>query len=620
MLSSDTSRHRPRICKSREELNQKRRAGKMKFLIAAAGLAGCLAVFPLSAQITFTDVTPTAGFSQSTEANGVCVFDFNNDGLEDIFVASNNGANLLYKNVGGLRFQWVAGAGLSTAGPSRTAVAGDYDNDGYIDLVVTVDGAATKLFRNLGNETFADATPAGGLNQASVVEGAAWCDFDRDGFLDLYIANLTEANVLCHNNGDHSFTDLAAALNARGPLSGLVMGVGIIDYDRDGDDDILMAQDGNLGNVLLRHESNGAFTDVSLQAGVVVHVQGMGVAVGDYNRDGYTDFYTTNLNENSLFRNEGNGTFTETAAQAGVSDLPNSMGWGTFFFDADNDGWLDIYNNNQTGFGQVPNSFYHNQGNGQFEDTSAASGLQSWNDGIGSAYADFDNDGDLDIILAGRTALTAPLLLFRNDSNSGNHWIQFSLRATVSNMYAVGAVIELYSAAGAQVSAVQAGNGYCSQNSLRQHFGLGTLAAIDSVVVTWPGGERENFGTFPVDQHHTLVQGTAVTGIGADGGNPPAAFQLKANFPNPFNPTTTIAFDLPNASRITLVIYDVLGRKVKTLLDARAAAGHYTVQWNGNNDAGQPVASGVYFYRLSTSPSEGGLKGVSQTRKMMLIR
>jgi len=167
------------------------------------------------------------------------------------------------------------------------------------------------------------------------------------------------------------------------------MGLGFFDYDNDGDDDLFIAQDNNRGNILLRKEASGNFSDISASAGVSLPVMGMGVAFGDYNRDGWQDVYTSNLYENSLLQNSPQGYFYNVAVSAGVADTPGSMAWGTFFFDADNDGWLDIFNNNQSGFGNVPNSFFQNLQNGSFEDLSQSSGLQSYNNGLGCAYGDF---------------------------------------------------------------------------------------------------------------------------------------------------------------------------------------------------------------------------------------
>ncbi|RMI17343.1 MAG: T9SS C-terminal target domain-containing protein [Calditrichaeota bacterium] len=563
--------------------------------LIASGLLCFLGLVPLFAQVQFTDVSAAAGITHSIAGEGVCIFDYDNDGWEDILVLNLNGANLLYRNLGNLAFQEVAGsAGLAHPGQNRSAAAADIDNDGDLDVAIGVVNDSCRLFLNNGDGTFTDITGTAGLQAAQDVRGIAWCDIDQDGWVDLYVTNLQTPNAFYRNNGDLTFIDVTTALNAAGPVSpGLVMSAGFFDYDGDGDEDLFMPQDGQLGNVLLRMESSGVFTDVSAAAGVVVPVQGMGVAIGDYNRDGWPDVYTTNLDENTLFRNRGDGTFEDVTQAAGVGDAPLSMGWGTFFFDADNDGWPDIYNNNQTGFGQVPNSFFRNRHDGTFADLSVASGLASTNDGIGAAFADLDNDGDLDIFLAGHPSPAGSLILFRNDSQNNHHWIQFLLRGVTANRSAVGAVVRLYTSDGVQMSFVAAGNGYASQNTLRQHFGLGSIGAIDSVVVSWPGGRRENFGAPAVDRQQVLVEGQGTTGLPSSDDVLPQGFVLEQNYPNPFNPQTIIRYRLPDRVEVELAVFDLSGKRVAVLVQGMQSAGWHSVRWQP-----QGVDSGVYFYRL----------------------
>ena len=562
-----------------------------------------------NAGIRFTEISAAAGLTHSIGGEGVCVFDYDNDGWEDIFLADFYGRNRLYRNLGNMTFQEVAAsAGVDSSGHARLAIAGDFNNDGFLDLFVGCHVDPSWLYLNNGDGTFTDITSAAGIVNSSNVRGCAWFDYDQDGWLDLYVTNLIDANLLCHNNGDNTFTDIAASVNAQGPTpSGLIMGMACVDYDRDGDEDLFLAQDGNRGNLLFQREPGGSFTDVSQTAGVSVGAQGMGVAVGDYNRDGNFDVHITNLDENTLFQNQGDGTFQDVTQFAGVGDSAASMGWGTFFFDADNDGWLDIYNNNQSGFGQVPNSFYHNLGNGIFEDQTLAAGLWVWNDGIGSAFADLDNDGDLDIVLTGYPAAAGNIMLFRNDSNEPHSWIQFTLKEPNFNQYAIGAIVELYTADGVQTSFVGAGNGYISQNTLRQHFGLGSLSVIDSVVVHWPGGARENFGAPPVNQHHELLKGSSTTGV-ADLSGVPSDFQLLQNFPNPFNPSTEIRYTIPQLTGVTLRVYDVLGREIATLVDEEKAPGDYVAFFEPT-----VLSSGMYIYRLEAGTFR-------ESRKMLLLR
>ena len=555
-------------------------------------------------QIKFKDVTIAAGLTHSSSVQGVTVFDFNNDGLEDIFVSGyGTFTNKLYKNLGNLQFEEVGvAAGISNTGSTRAAAAGDIDNDGDIDLFIGVIYGPSMVFLNNGDETFSDVTTTTGINNSDNLQAAFWSDYDQDGLLDLYIANWNKPNQLCVNNGTFSFSDIAVAMNATGPAADAILGGSFIDFDRDGDEDIFLVQDGNIGSVLLRRESHGSYSNISQSAGVVLPIQGMGVAAGDFNRDGLFDVHISNMHQNTLMRNEGNQTFSDVSAQFGGFDTTGSMGWGTFFFDADNDGWLDIYTNNTTAFGGVLNSFYRNLQGAAFEDIAASSGMQSANDGIGAAYADFDNDGDLDVVLGGQSAAAGAVLLFRNDTPAANNWVQFSLQGTQCNYNAIGSIVEIYSQSGLQASFVAGSNSYASQNSLRQHFGLGVDTQIDSVIVSWTGGSKENFGVLDINQHHVLQEGASTTGISPDG-KIFTNFQLKPAYPNPFNPQTTIEYQLSTAAPVKLEIFDLLGRRIKTLVGGNGnsqslqQSGTHKVVWNGRNDSGAPVSSGVYFLR-----------------------
>lgn len=568
----------------------------MRNRVLALLLPAVMSAGHLNAQVTFADITQEAGLTHGIQGEGLCVLDYDNDGLEDMFFASFNGRNLLYHNLGDMGFEEVAAtAGIDSTGRTRLAIAADYDADGYPDLLLGCHEEPTRLFRNNGNGTFSDVTAASGIANDGDARGGTWIDHDTDGWLDAYVGNLTTPNQLCRNNGDGTFTDIAALVNARGPMPDrLVMGLAPLDYNADGRMDLFMAQDGNRGNALLRKESSGIYNDVSVEAGVVLPVQGMGVATGDYDRDGFPDVYTTNLNESSLLRNNGDGTFSDVTVQTGVGDEPGHMGWGTFFFDADNDGWLDLYNNNQTGFGQIPNSFFRNRGDGTFEDLSATSGLECWNDGIGSAFADFDNDGDLDIALSGHPSAAGNPKLFRNNTSAGHHWIQVMLVAGGANHQAIGTIARLYTADGMQTAMVSAGNGYASQNTLRLHFGLGASVVVDSLVVYWNDGTRERFDGLQGDQLHDVVQGTGVSGVDRESsGVFPGQFTLDHNYPNPFNSSTTLRFTLDRQADVRLDVITLMGERVAYLVDGHREAGAHDVVFDARG-----LASGVYVARL----------------------
>ncbi len=608
------------------EIFTRARGGSMKTLVGMSVLVFCmLFTGSATAEIHFTDISAALELPGQISGEGACVFDYDGDGWEDVFIAGFSGRNLLYHNLGNMTFEEVAlAAGLDSTGRTRAAVSVDYDGDGFNDLFLGCYSDPSRLFHNNGDGTFTDVTVASGITGTGDSRGATWVDYDGDGMLDLYVTSLLTPNILCRNNGDGTFSEMASTVNAEGPMPDrLVMGVSAFDYDRDGDIDFFMAQDGNRGSVLLQRELNGTYTDVSLAAGVHLPVQGMGVGVGDYNRDGFFDVYTTNLDESTLLRNNGDGTFTDVTVAAGVGDQHSHMGWGVFFFDSDNDGWLDLYINNQTGFGDKPNSFFHNLHDGTFEDLSLPSGLECFNDGIGSACGDLDNDGDVDIVLAGYPSSAGNIKLFRNDSDVGFNWIQITLQASGINHSAIGSLVQVYTGSDIQTSMVSAGGGYASQNSLRLHFGLGLIGAVDSVIVFWPNGSRERFNPGAINERILIVQGTGTTGVDNPDAGVPVSTRLNQNFPNPFNPSTEISFQLAEANFVSLKVYDLLGRELVTLVEERLEAGTHKITFSNEGASGRDgikLSSGMYFYRLNARTIDGKQKSFVETKRMLLVK
>ena len=284
--------------------------------------------------VIFNDITNSAGLSFSGFSQGVCLFDYNNDGLDDIlFTTRTGGTTHLYKNNGNMEFIDVSiESNLSINMEARAVIAADYDNDGDQDIFIGATTGTSRLFENDGNGNFQDVTNLAGIIINDRVSGCSWFDYNQDGFLDLYIGLVYVSNLLFKNNGDGTFVEVAQNIGATGPPSGcVIMGLGTIDYDRDGDQDIFITQDNYNGNILLRNGGNGTFFDVSWQSQTNLEVMGMGVAFGDINRDGLFDFYTTNLNENSLLLNSASGVFTDISESSGTQDIIGSMGWGTFF-------------------------------------------------------------------------------------------------------------------------------------------------------------------------------------------------------------------------------------------------------------------------------------------------
>ena len=509
----------------------------------------------------FTEVAISAGVAFAHRrgydlmpfGGGVAVADFDGDGLLDIYVTGSVGANALYRNLGDLRFVDVAAEAWVEDAASRSngACAADYDNDGDTDLYVANYGPS-RLFRNRGEVTFEDVTAAAGLTESSRnlrTMGCAWGDYDADGFLDLiFVRHLDDSDpgvfawgqrdlgefadplALFRNRGDGTFADVTALLGDPGPARGIVRGAGFqpafVDYDNDDDLDIYVVNDFGdeiTPNVLWRNDGRAAsseswvFTDVSAASGTDVAMNGMGIALGDYDLDGFTDFYVTNIDDAVLLRNNGDGTFSDRARAAGVgrgrigTPEGNSVGWGTAFFDYDNDGDQDLYlaagyldTDRDTNPVQQPNALFRNEGDGTFTDLPPwASGANDTGFGRGVAYGDFDGDGCLDLYLAnigafeGRPGVAR---LFRNNCANGNKWLIVRTVGTRSNRDGIGATITVSAAGSTQRRTVTAGSSQMSQNMLAAHFGLGAAARVDTLTVRWPGGRSQTLTDLDANQ------------------------------------------------------------------------------------------------------------------------
>ncbi len=522
----------------------------------------------LLGEVLFTDITYESGISFSGMSEGVCVFDYNNDDLDDILFTTRNGSSLhLYRNQGDMTFSDVSfESNIGMMMEARTAVAGDYDNDGDFDVFVGASLGSSIFFQNNGDGTFQDITSLVGISVQDQVRGCSWVDYNNDGYIDLYVGLLYPSNKLFRNNGDNTFTEVAQNVGAAGPLAaGIIMGLGFIDYDRDGDQDLFITQDNNNGNILLRNDG-GFFSDISAISNTNLEVMGMGVSFGDINRDGLFDFYTTNLYENSLMLNSEDGVFSDISASSGTEDIPGSMGWGTFFFDANNDGWVDLYNNNETAFGGVFNSILINEGDSTFNMLGQESGAMINNNGYGSAFSDFDQDGDLDMILVGHSSSIGSINLLRNDSDQ-NNWAIFCLRQSNYNLFSIGSTIELHHQGISQLNFVSAGNGYCSQNTLDVHFGMANITTIDSVVVYWPDGYREMFLESEINKKNYLFRGTGAASLSVGFKKQISnKFLIRSIYPNPFNDQAIVDVFPINYYPIRLSVYDLRGNLVKTQL------------------------------------------------------
>jgi hypothetical protein len=491
--------------------------------------------------------------------SGVAWIDYDNDGYSDLFFV--NGApgtsNALYHNNHDGTFTdvtaqaGVAGSTGANAKSYKTGVAvGDVDNDGWLDLYVTAFGPNI-LYRNTGKGTFVDATASAGVAGPATEwsTSTGFFDYDADGDLDLYVANylsyrLTDnpycgyqkpgyrmycsptmfdgtADRLYRNNGNGTFTDVSKAAGIANP-AGKGLGVAFCDVDGDGRTDVYVAND-QVRNFLYHNNGNGTFRDVAYGAGVGFDGNGkpqagMGVDCGDVDGDARPELFVTNFEDelNTLYKNNGDGTFADVSSKAGLQSGYGPLGFGTKLFDLDNDGDLDIIVANghvidnvqlfrpTSRFAQKP-LLYENAGGGRFRDITAQSGpaLQIERVGRGLAVADYDNDGDLDVVMANQGQ--APILL-KNQGTPGASWITIRAKGKADNGFGLGARVEIQAGARRQIGEITNVASYLSANDIRAHFGLGAAKIIDRLTIRWPSGKTQTLTGVGVNQILTVEE------------------------------------------------------------------------------------------------------------------
>ena len=494
---------------------------------------------------------------------GAAFLDYNTDGFQDIYLVNSAALspppkeqsdrsepprNALYRNNGDGTFTDVAvAAGVADTGYGMGCAVGDYDNDGFPDLYVTNFGANV-FFRNNGDGTFTDVTRGTGTGDTRWGASCAFVDYDNDGFLDLYVTNYVkydiesdsvcmnkgvrvycdprlyegELDILYYNNGDGTFTDVTVSAGfSEATGRGLALAWG--DYDDDGDMDVYIANDADQ-NFLYRNNGDSTFTDVSLTAGVGFSEDGeaengMGVDFGDYDNDGRLDLVVTNFQgqTNTLYHNEGNGLFSDVsyASKIGTISLPY-LAWGVSFCDYDNDGYQDLFIANghldenvqafnPTGFYEQPNLLFRNNRDSTFDEVGvdSGSGMRLEKVSRGFAYADYDNDGDLDLLV---TNMKGSLDLLENREGQ-NTWLTLKLIGTRSNRDAIGTRVKVTTGNLTQIREVRSGSSYLSQSDIRLHFGLGKHRQIDRIEIRWPSGLQEQLEGIKPNQSLILVEG-----------------------------------------------------------------------------------------------------------------
>jgi hypothetical protein len=527
--------------------------------------------------VTFRDVAGRAGITPvilsggqkknyvlEVNGSGACWLDYNGDGWMDFYLV--NGAtvaqlqgkaqpqttNHLYRNNGNGTFtDMTTAAGVPGRGWGFGCVAADYDNDGHTDLFITNFGANV-LYRNRGDGTFEDVTVKAGVGGGQIWHtGAAFGDYDLDGNLDLFVPGYLDFDVrnpelktcdyrglkvhacgplgykgapdtLYHNNGDGTFTDVTEKAGVADRRLYFGFQAVFEDFDNDGRPDIFVANDSN-PNYLYRNKGDGTFEEIGVTAGVAYNgdgkeMSGMGVAVGDYDHDGWMDlFITTFANDNYvLFHNDGGGFFTDVSYPSGVGEptVPY-LGWATFFFDYDNDGHLDLFCVNGHVYPEVdgaikesfrqPLQLFHNLGSGKFREVSIEAGLRALapQSARGGSFADFDNDGDLDVVVS---VLDGKPMLLENLNGNRANWLRVELTGEKCNRMAVGARVKVTAGGLTQYASVRAGGSYFSSNDPRLHFGLGSAPEAE-IEVTWPGGGTERIAGLKANQAVHIRQG-----------------------------------------------------------------------------------------------------------------
>jgi enediyne biosynthesis protein E4 len=529
----------------------------------------------------FTDIAEKAGLAMQnvfggvdtknyiieTTGTGVAIFDYDNDGWPDIFVVNGtklegfpsgkSPTNHLYRNNHDGTFSDVTEkAGLSATGWGQGVCVGDYDNDGWEDLYVTYYGK-NRLYHNQQG-VFAEVAEKAGVAGSGKAwgTGCAFVDYDRDGRLDLMVANyvdfdLTTApapgeratciwkgvpvmcgprglpgakNILYHNRGDGRFEDVTTKAHIDRSDGHYAFSVSPLDFDEDGWPDIYVACD-STPSILYHNNHDGTFTDVAVTAGAAFNEDGreqagMGSTIADFNGDGHLDIFKTNFSDDTstLYRNNGDGTFTDATSAAGLGLYTQYLGWGTMFLDFDNDGWPDLILVNGHVYPEVdsqhlgssykePRILYHNNGDGTFSDvsSSAGSGITAAASSRGLAVGDLWNDGRMSAVVSN---MNAPPSLLVNQVRNSNHWIAIRALGSKSNRDGIGARIRVKTGSRILVDEVRSGSSYDSNSDMRVHFGLGASAKIDGVEVRWPSGRVERFVNLPVDAIHMVKEGS----------------------------------------------------------------------------------------------------------------
>lgn len=563
----------------------------------------------LSSQPFFQKITDGPIVNTLTKGNISAWGDYNNDGYQDVVisVANDNCETCtyplyFYKNNGEGNFTRITDNAIAQTSVVGSGVAwADYDNDGWLDLFVCgTNNSRNKLFHNEGNGNFSEVMTGIIVNDVYTwSQACAWADYNKDGFIDLFVANRNnERNFLYKNNGEGNFEKImtGSIVNDIGASRSCSWG----DFDNDGWPDLFVLNYEGQNDYLYHNNGDETFTKIINLPMVNDNRWGNSCGWADFDNNGYLDlFVSNNSSNNSLFLNHGNGDFSLSNAE--ITMEGNSHGFT--FGDYNNDGYEDLFICNRNRH----NTLFRNNGGTSFTKiTNEIISLEGGSSSIAPSMVDIDNDGRSDMFVTNRFSIPYNYL-YKNYGTTGNS-ITIKLKGCVSNRSGIGARIRIVADGHQQIKEVSSGTGWGSQCALWPHFGLRDATIIDSLIINWPSDSVSKLIDIPVNQTITVNEcGTEVTGFNNDLISN-TQYNLFQNYPNPFNPTTLISYILREYQFTKLKVFDILGKEVASLVNEIQSPGPYSVRFDG---AGLP--GGIYFYKLESG-------NFITTRKMTLLK